>query len=221
VEFTYRSPDGEEGYPGVLDVKVTYSMPRPGELRIDYAAVADRRTPVNLTNHAYFNLAGQGAPTILDHELQLFASRYTPTDATLIPTGAIDEVARTPLDFRKPVRIGLRIDELTPTPAMGYDHNYALDRDGNTGLVDAAVLYHPATGREVRIATTEPGIQFYTGNFLNGQAGKGGASYAHRSGLCLETQRFPDAVNQTRFPSILLEKGATHRSTTVLRTSAR
>ena len=221
VEFTYRSPDGEEGYPGVLDVKVTYSMPRPGELRIDYAAVADRRTPVNLTNHAYFNLAGQGAPTILDHELQLFASRYTPTDATLIPTGAIDEVARTPLDFRKPVRIGLRIDELTPTPAMGYDHNYALDRDGNAGLVDAAVLYHPATGREVRIATTEPGIQFYTGNFLNGQAGKGGASYAHRSGLCLETQRFPDAVNQKNFPSILLEKGAMHRSTTVLRTSAR
>lgn len=221
VAFTYRSPDGEEGYPGNLEVKVVYSMPRPGELKVDYTAVTDRTTPVNLTNHAYFNLAGQGAPTILDHELRLFASNYTPTDATLIPTGAVDSVARTPLDFREPTRIGLRLDQLTSTAAMGYDHNYVLDRDGKAGLVDAATLYCPMSGRELRIATTEPAIQFYSGNFLNGQKGKGGASYALRSGLCLETQHYPDSVNQPRFPSVLLRRGEVFRSTTVMSVGVR
>jgi aldose 1-epimerase len=214
VEFTYRSRDGEENYPGNLELKVTYTL-LPRQLRIDCEATTDARTPVNVTNHAYWNLAGHGAPTILDHELQIEAEHYTPTDATLIPTGSLATVAATPLDFRRSTPIGLRIESLTATPARGYDHNYALKRAGD-GLQPAATLWHPASGRVLKIATTEPGLQFYSGNFLAGQRGKGGAVYAHRSALCLETQHFPDSVNQPAFPSTILEPGAVYQTTTIL-----
>src|SRR5262245_8065317 len=219
VVFTYRSPDGEEGYPGNLDVKVTYSLPADDELRIDYGSTPGRRTPVDLTNPACRSLAGQGAPTIIYHELRIDADRYTPTDATLIPTGALAPVADTPLDFRAATPIGLHIEKLTGTPALGYDHNFVLAAGG--GLRAVATLYHPASGRELTIATTEPGLQFYSGNFLHGQKGKAGATYALRSGLCLETQHFPDAVNQSSFPSTILAPGATYRSTTSLRFAVR
>ena len=220
ITFRYRSPDGEEGYPGNLDLAVTYALVGQ-ELAITYEATTDAATPVNLTNHAYFNLGGQGAATILDHELRLDAARYTPTDDTLIPTGEILDVAGTPLDFRQPQRIGARIAALDASAAKGYDHNYVLADAPRRAPEAAAELFDPATGRFVAIATTEPGLQFYTGNFLHGQKGKDGASYAHRSGLCLETQRFPDAVNQPGFPTTILRPGEMLRSTTTLRLGAR
>jgi len=213
VRFTYLSPNGQEGYPGNLHIAVTFQLLQAGQLRIDYEATTDRKTPVNLTNHAYWNLAGHGAPTILDHDLEIDAESYTPTDPTLIPTGAIAPVLGTPLDFRQKERIGLRIEQLIGTPALGYDHNFVLRPA--TGLRRAALLRHEPSGRQLEIHTTEPGLQFYSGNFLHGQRGKGGAVYALRSGLCLETQHFPDSVNQPAFPSTVLEPGQTFRSTTV------
>ncbi len=214
VRFTYRSPDGEEGYPGNLDVTVTYwLLPfTPPKLRVIHEATADRRTPVNLTNHAYWNLAGAGAGTVLDHVLQVDAQQYTPTDDTLVPTGELAPVAGTPLDFTRPRALGERIGELDDTPARGYDHNLVLQGSASRRVAE---LRHPGTGRSLVIATAEPGLQVYSGNFLAGQRGKGGRTYAHRSALCLETQHFPDSVNHAHFPTTILERGRAFRSETV------
>lgn len=218
VQFTYFSPDGEEGFPGNLHTTVRYVLSDDGSLGIAYAATTDMRTPVNLTNHAYFNLSGAGAPTVLDHELMIDADSYTPTDGELIPTGEVAEVEDTPLDFRTSTVIGERIEALDETPAIGYDHNYVLN--GSAGeLRRVAVLRHPSNGRTLTVLTDQPGLQFYSGNFLEGQTGKGGKTYAHRSALCLEAQHFPDSVHHENFPPIWLDPGKTYRQTTVYRLS--
>jgi aldose 1-epimerase len=214
VEFTYFSADGEEGFPGNLHATVRYVLTDDGSLAISYKATCDLMTPVNLTNHAYFNLSGAGAETILDHVLMIDADSYTPTDDKLIPTGEILTVEGTPLDFRKPTVIGKRIDSLTETAAIGYDHNLVLtSKPGSVRRV--AALRHPTNGRLVSILTDQPGLQFYSGNFLKGQIGKDGKKYAYRSGLCLEAQHYPDSVHHENFPSIWLNSGETYRQTTV------
>lgn len=217
VTFSYHSPDGEEGYPGNLQIQVTYSVAADSNsVTISYLATTDQATPVNLTNHAYFNLGGAGSRSVLDHVLQLNADHYTPVDETLIPTGAIEAVEGTPLDFRTPHVIGARIESLIDTPALGYDHNYVLNRSSANAAEPAAVLTDPDSGRRLLIRTTEPGIQFYSGNFLNGSSGKGERTYPLRSALCLETQHYPDSVNQPQFPSTILTPGDEFRSTTIL-----
>ncbi|GIX00815.1 MAG: aldose 1-epimerase [Pirellulaceae bacterium] len=217
VTFSYLSPDGEEGYPGNLTIQATYFLAKnQNNLTLRYTATTDKPTPVNLTNHAYFNLAGHGSPTVLDHRLRINADHYTPVDETLIPTGDIASVEGTPLDFRKPRRIGARIKQLVNTPTLGYDHNFVLNKPAEGKEMRlAAVLTDLDSGRVLRVMTTEPGIQFYSGNFLKGQRGKQGKTYAHQSACCLETQHFPDSVHHPEFPSVILNPGDTYRSQTV------
>ena len=218
VVLRYTSPDAEEGYPGTLHVAVTYSLAPNDELAVDYEATTDKPTPVNLSQHSYWNLHGGGRGTILDHVLTIDASGFTPVDSTLIPTGAITPAAGTPFDFRTPTAIGARIDS-TDTQlryGRGYDHNWVLDRKTAAGLAHAVRVVDPTTGRTLDIATTEPGLQFYSGNFLDGTIhGKNGQAYAHRSAIVLETQHFPDSPNHSTFPPTILHPGDTLRSRTV------
>lgn len=212
----YLSKDGEEGYPGNLTARVTFTLTDQNELKIDYSATTDKETVINLTNHTYFNLGE--TDSILDHELMLKASRYTPVDAGLIPTGELRDVKGTPFDFLKPTAIGARInqDDEQLKLGKGYDHNWVIDAGEGKGLKLAATAYEPKTGLAFEVWTTEPGVQFYTGNFLDGTVhGKGGKVYPLRSGFCLETQHFPDSPNHPSFPSTVLKPGAKYQSQTV------
>ena len=223
VTFSCTSPDGDQGYPGTLSAQATYTLTDRDDLVLDYVATCDRATPVNLTQHSYWNLAGSAAPPIVDHELTINAANYTPVDASLIPTGAIAPVLGTPFDFRTALPIGARIgdDDEQLRYGRGYDHNLVLSPAPAGALRHAVRLADPVSGRVLDMHTTEPGVQFYSGNFLDGTIrGKGGTVYAHRSGLCLEAQHFPDSPNRSNFPSTILRPGAEYRSRTVFAFSA-
>jgi aldose 1-epimerase len=234
VKFTHRSPAGEEGYPGTLDATVVYTLTDADELRLDYTATTDAPTPVNLTNHSYFNLAGDGRGTILGHVLMIAADEITPVDDTLIPTGVLAPVKGTVFDFTTPTAIGARIDTVPGPAPVGYDHNYVLrkaeggqaeggTREAHAGaLTLAARVTEPASGRTMEVRTTEPGLQFYSGNFLDGTIrNRAGVPYREHAAFCLETQHFPDSVNHPNFPSTILEPGRTYRTTTVYAFSAK
>jgi aldose 1-epimerase len=225
ITLSYLAKDKEEGYPGNLQLQVTYTLTDGNSLVVDYHATTDKATPVNVTQHTYFNLKGEGEGTILDHELMLAAGKYTPVDEGLIPTGELPSVKGTPFDFSSAKAIGCDIGQEHEQLefGLGYDHNWVLDKGGKSGeLTLAARVHEPTTGRVMEVHTTEPGIQFYCGNFLDGRlTGKSGKPYVHRGGFCLETQHYPDSPNQPSFPSTILKPGQQHKSQTVFKFSAR
>lgn len=224
IRLTYRAKDGEEGYPGNLDLTVTYTLTDVNEIVVDYKATTDKATPVNVTQHTYFNLAGEGNGTILEHDLMLNAKKFTPVDETLIPTGELASVAGTPFDFTTAKPIGRDIEGTHQQLeyGLGFDHNWVLDQETPGELVLAAKVHEPTSGRVLEIYTTEPAIQFYSGNFLDGRLkGKSGQPYVHRGGFCLETQHYPDSPNQPDFPSTILKPGEELTSQTIFRFSTR
>ncbi len=225
VVFSYVSKDGDDGFPGNLKVKVTYTLTDENAIVIDYEATTDKATPINLTQHSYFNLAGEGNGDILNQEMMINADRFTPVDKNLIPTGELRPVKGTPFDFTTSTKIGARIDDSYDQMVLGhgYDHNFVLNRKKeDTGLVLAARAYDPSSGRVLEVSTTQPGVQFYTGNFLDGTVtGKQGHVYKRRYAFCLETQHFPDSPNHPDFPSTILKPGETFKSKTVFKFSTK